>query len=199
MRRMLLALVFALLAVPASAVNLAWDAPASGPSPTGYRVKYGPMSGAWTTTVDVGLTTTAHFDLLPGPYFFIVVAYNAVGESSPSNEVMWTQANACSALQVAVKPPPLGWSALVRIGEEGYVDFRIVNPQPVVDVQVRFGSQVVGHATARAPGDDLRAIRGLSFSVPRVAGDYPMTVWAKDTTNCETVTTLQRIVTVHDP
>jgi hypothetical protein len=80
-------LLFGLLsqAQAASLVRLAWDSNGA----TGYRVYYGRSSGAYTSILDVGGSSTATItDLSVGvTYFFVVTAYNAAGESSPSNEV----------------------------------------------------------------------------------------------------------------
>lgn len=68
-------------------VTLVWDANTSGIA--GYRLHYGTRSGSYSRQLDVGLVTTAIVsDLADGTtYFFVVNAYNAYGESPPSNEV----------------------------------------------------------------------------------------------------------------
>jgi hypothetical protein len=73
------------------AVTLAWD-----PSPTpnvNCRLYYGSNSGQQTIFVDAGTSMVAEVkDLPPGiPIYFVVRAYNASGESGPSNEVVYTQ------------------------------------------------------------------------------------------------------------
>ena len=181
-------------------ITAAWDANTDGVT-VGYRLYYGKASQDYDTSLDAGASTmiSASGFTLGIRYFFVVRAYNAAGTiGPPSNEVstVLTGGMCEGALQIAVRPLPGGWSDHVDIGNMGFVYFSIANPRPVIDFQVRFGAQVVGHATASAPGDDLRAILGLSFSVPRVAGGYPMTLWAKDNMGCETVTTAPRIVLV---
>lgn len=61
----------------------------------GYKVKYGTTSGVYTTTVDVGNTTTHSFvGMTSGTYYFVVTAYDYSGnESSPSSEVIKTVGN----------------------------------------------------------------------------------------------------------
>jgi hypothetical protein len=92
-----------------------------------------------------------------------------------------------------VQPAPGGWTADVAIGLQGFVLFQLVNGSPIVDVQVRLGTQVAGEQL----GQDLRASAGQYFSVPRTPGTYALTVYAKDSQGCEAVTTAPRTVTVH--
>ena len=72
-------------------VTLAW-APNSEPDVIGYRLRWGPDSGNYTMTLDVGNTTTATVSLAEvGDYFIVVTAINNASlESLPSNEVVYT-------------------------------------------------------------------------------------------------------------
>ena len=72
------------------AVWLAWD-PSSGA--WGYRLYYGPKSGVQSIFEDTGDKTTWQVTGLPVgvPIYFVVRAYNAVGESGPSDEVVWIE------------------------------------------------------------------------------------------------------------
>ena len=74
-----------------AAVTLAWN-PNPEPDITGYRVSYGTTSGQYTTSVDVGNTTSYTVtNLFAGQtYYFAVQAYNAAGTSPYSNEVSAT-------------------------------------------------------------------------------------------------------------
>jgi len=77
------------IAKAAQGVTLAWQA---SPDPTvvGNCIHYGTASGVYTTTIDVGNTTTATLSTLtPGDtYYYVVTSYNNLGASSlPSNEV----------------------------------------------------------------------------------------------------------------
>ncbi|HEY6330409.1 MAG TPA: fibronectin type III domain-containing protein, partial [Blastocatellia bacterium] len=67
-------------------VTLAWDAERGV---LGYRLHYGTASGNYTQIQDVGDTTMATVSNLTAGqnWFFVVAAYNAGGESPPSNEV----------------------------------------------------------------------------------------------------------------
>lgn len=69
-------------------VALAWTAPGSGPTPTGYKVKYGTSAGSYGTTVDVGNVTSYTVTSLTNgtTYYFVIVAYNGGGDSSNSTE-----------------------------------------------------------------------------------------------------------------
>ncbi|MEI8342461.1 MAG: Ig-like domain-containing protein [Verrucomicrobiota bacterium] len=76
----------------AQSLTLAWN-PSSDSSVTGYRLHYGTTSGTYTTTLDLGKTSTVTLsNLTPGiPYYFVVTAYNASGaESTPTNEISAT-------------------------------------------------------------------------------------------------------------
>ncbi|HKQ60594.1 MAG TPA: hypothetical protein VJS92_04865 [Candidatus Polarisedimenticolaceae bacterium] len=86
-------------------IGLAWDASAGA---SGYRVYYGATSGNLTNSVDVGNTTQTTLNNLTdcSTWFFVVTAYNSLGESTPSNEVSsWTRPsvtmNPVSAMQGA--------------------------------------------------------------------------------------------------
>lgn len=73
-------------------VALAWSAPGSGTTPTGYKVKYGTSAGSYSTTVDVGNVTSYTVTSLTNGtlYYFVVVAYNASGDGANSNELSAT-------------------------------------------------------------------------------------------------------------
>ena len=66
-------------------VTLTWTA---SPGAASYKIKHGTVSGTYTTTTTVGNVTTytvtglAHTKL----YYFVVVAHNAGGDSTNSNE-----------------------------------------------------------------------------------------------------------------
>lgn len=69
-----------------SSVTLRWD-PSS--DTLGYRLYIGSRSKKYQQVADVGLLTTSMVSNLSGEmtYYFVVTAYNAAGESCPSNEV----------------------------------------------------------------------------------------------------------------
>lgn len=76
-------------------VSLAWNANPE-PNVSGYMVHYGPESGNFDSTMDVGSVTQATVVNLPDDvtYYFVVTAYsNGGAESAPSN-------------QVSAQPPP---------------------------------------------------------------------------------------------
>jgi hypothetical protein len=70
----------------AQTVTLTWDGERGI---IGYNLHYGTASRNYTRIQDVGNTTLANVSNLTAgqSYFFVVTAYNAVGESLPSNEV----------------------------------------------------------------------------------------------------------------
>jgi D-alanyl-D-alanine carboxypeptidase len=119
------------------------------------------------------------------------LTYVLTGLTSPqSNTVTFTfqtPATQCGTISVQT------YSATVAVGTQGNVAFQVLNSsKPIVDLQVRFGTQVVGELL----GTDLRASMGLYFSVPRTPGPYSLTVYAKDSVGCSVVTTAARTVTV---
>jgi hypothetical protein len=75
----------------AASVSLAWD-PSPSQNVDGYRLYYGPTPGAQTVFVAAGLNTSATVDVAPGRHYFVARAFNAAGESAPSNEVEYVQA-----------------------------------------------------------------------------------------------------------
>jgi hypothetical protein len=79
-------------------VTLSWDAPTNntdGSSLTdlaGYKIYYGPSSGNYTNSFNVGNSTSYTLNnLTTGTYYFAITAYNVAGyESTFSNEVSKT-------------------------------------------------------------------------------------------------------------
>ena len=68
-------------------VVLAWDAPASSDNVDGYKIYYGD-TGNYTSSVDIGNTSSYTFENLSGTTCFAVTTYNSSGaESGYSNEV----------------------------------------------------------------------------------------------------------------
>ena len=69
--------------------TLAWDASSDA---TGYRLRYGTTSGNLGQSIDAGPSTTWTISNLNDAtiYYFTVAAYNAAGESQPSNQISYT-------------------------------------------------------------------------------------------------------------
>lgn len=74
-----------------AASQLTWDA--SSGVVTGYRIYYGTSSGVYSGMEEVGNVLQYPLSSLPlqekTTYYLVVKAYNASGESAPSNEVTW--------------------------------------------------------------------------------------------------------------
>jgi hypothetical protein len=83
----------------ARTVTASWDANTDGVT-TGYIVYYGTSSGGYSSQIDVGRSTTYQLNLASGTtYFFVVKAYNALGELGPaSTEASITLMNAAPVL-----------------------------------------------------------------------------------------------------
>ena len=93
---MTLALVFSSVALAdgpelGDDCTLAWEAPATGPTPRGYIMRWGPTSSAPTNEFIVGDVLTIQCNAIgidqAGQYHAVVVAFNNLGESASSNEV----------------------------------------------------------------------------------------------------------------
>jgi hypothetical protein len=87
----LLCLFFCAGARGSQNVSLAWNA-IPDPSVVGYALYYGTTSGEYSTRLDAGPNATI---TVPGlkegvTYYFVITAYDALGEeSAPSNEVIY--------------------------------------------------------------------------------------------------------------
>ena len=80
-----------------TAITVEWEAPASGPAPTGYRVSYRPdgSSGSWTHQEVTGATTATATGLTPGTaYDFRVQARHTTYLSPPTADVTISTAEA---------------------------------------------------------------------------------------------------------
>jgi hypothetical protein len=86
----------------------------------------------------------------------------------------------------------IDWTRAVGIGTRGHIYFQLINTVPIIQVQVKVGAQMIGEVN----GTELRDLGGLYFSVPRVPGNYGISISAKDRTGCTGETTLPRSVTV---
>lgn len=85
----MLGIFASLSALAAPTVSLAWD-PSPDADVTNYRLYWGPGSGNYNGSSDLGnVTNTVFTQLVPGGhYYFVVTAFNAGGaESDPSNEI----------------------------------------------------------------------------------------------------------------
>jgi PKD repeat protein len=78
----------------AAGISLAWNAPTTGPAPTGYKVYYGTGSGSYGAPINVGnVTSYTVANLTAGAtYYFALKSYGAAGNQSAafSNEVSAT-------------------------------------------------------------------------------------------------------------
>jgi hypothetical protein len=79
----------------AGAVDLAWDPPETDAvgdpltDPAGYVIHFGPSSGFYERTIDVGNVTECAVALPLGTWYLAVTAYNVQGNEGPySNEIV---------------------------------------------------------------------------------------------------------------
>ncbi len=87
MKRLLLILVILAMAVTVNAADLRFEASIGA---DGYNAYWGTVPGEYPNNLDLGDVTEVldienTFELNPGTTYFIVKAYNAVGESDASN------------------------------------------------------------------------------------------------------------------
>ena len=101
MKKLILMLCFLLFSLVGWADTIIWDAPIDGGPVGGYTLYWGSDGDDFCTMSekcnlsmpsDVLSVDMTILNLLPGnEYKFIVTAYNATGESGPSNEVVYTE------------------------------------------------------------------------------------------------------------
>ncbi len=85
-------------------LTLSWD-PSPSPEVVGYRLYYGVVSGAYTTSLVAGNVATFPVSgLLAGvTYYFALTAIDAEGlESGYSNEVSYSEGLPCATMQIRV-------------------------------------------------------------------------------------------------
>jgi hypothetical protein len=120
MRFAIFALLFALCAMPLPAANaaqvtLAWDKNPESDI-TGYKIHYGTASGSYDYHVDVGNYTSCNISGLAEntTYYFAATAYNTIGESDSSKEVVYN----VSSEPTNIPPEPLD-EIIIDNGDDG--------------------------------------------------------------------------------
>lgn len=144
------------------AVTLAWDASAD-PTVVGYDVHYGTVSGAYTTTLDVGNVTTktmANSGFSIGrTYYFAVTAYNAqLLQSVPSNEVSFIP----NPANVNLSALAISSGTLAPAFASGTTDYTAAVPYTVASVSVT--------PTAATPADVTIKVNGLAVTSGAASG-----------------------------
>jgi Fibronectin type III domain len=140
-------------------ITLTWNASVST-DVIGYRVRYSTHSGQYSEVLDVGNHTSADIpNLVDGTtYYFIVTAYNAIGEESwPSDELVHT-ANPALFLNISTR-------AIVQSDDGVMISGFIIGGSGWKTVIIRAlgpslgGSGLIG--TLADPAIDLYAADGL--------------------------------------
>jgi hypothetical protein len=137
----ILPLLLALYAHAAPTVSLAWD-PSPDADVVNYRLYWGPSSGTYNGSADLGnVTNTVFTQLVPGGhYFFVVTAFNVAGaESDPSNELDYlvpskprppTEFRITQSLQAAATPlgpwSDIGTNVVLRTATNDSEFYRVV-------------------------------------------------------------------------
>lgn len=169
-------------------VTAAWDP--NTDSTTGYQVLYGPMAGTEATTVDVGNVTSARLVLAPGPYFFVVKAYNALGKvSGPSNEVSYQVVPAADPRCLF----PGDRSVLIFVtgklvagsggpGSQTRIDYNLGSPNsPVTHVAIVDAGLEI---TKGGDGLDVSAFGAIWFVIPKASGVHVFNITARNDYGC---------------
>jgi hypothetical protein len=105
-------------------VTLFWDPPAAY-APEGYVVGFGPSSGTYTTTLDVGLARSLTADLAAGQtYYFSVRAYTVGDTSEWASEVAVVELGVPAPGSVAVSPIVGLWDNSDEPGTGYSLDFK---------------------------------------------------------------------------
>jgi hypothetical protein len=119
-----------------AAVSLSWDAPSSGPSPTGYEVFWGTTSGDLTSlgVIDAPVTAVNITEMFYGEtYYYSVVPSNGAASSIGCTEYSLTVENASAPFNTYFTNYPAGFSestgpfgtpsATVTVSNWGTADF----------------------------------------------------------------------------
>jgi hypothetical protein len=178
--------VFGLLACLGAAawageLTLSWRPNPDSEKVAGYVVRYGGVSGFHPMAFDVGKATSATLSGLEEgvDYYFVVSAYNAAGESTPSEELL-------HRLPVTNHPPfieGLKPASTLHDLPSDPIPFRIGDDQTPAD---RIVVAVAAADPSLVPNENLRLARkGGSFTLtlvpaPGQVGDTIVTVSAQD-------------------
>jgi len=155
----------------AAQVTLAWD-PNTETDLSGYKLYYGPASGSYPSSVDVGnLTSYTLSGLLEGQiYYFAVTAYNlSLGESGLSNEVSKAIADVTSPT-ISLTAPVTGVTASGTV----MVSASATDNVGVVGVQFKLDGVNLG-------AEDTTNTYSISWNSTLVAnGTHTLTAVARD-------------------
>jgi Malectin domain/Fibronectin type III domain len=153
----------------AASVTVAWDA-VSSPEVAGYKVYYGNASQTYSSSVNVGNTTTAALSGLDQSevYYLAVTAYDVDGnESDFSNEVMYD-------------PTQVGIAFAVNAGGLAYTDANGIKYQ--ADGQFSESYTYVANVAIAGTQDDTLyqsarySYGDFSYTIPVANGDYVVTL-----------------------
>ena len=160
----LVLLLFLAPCAMAAPLVLAWDAAAGA---TGYTIYYGDVSRSYTSTVDVGNTTTTSLSALDPAqiYYLAVTAYDDAGESDFSNEILYQPAH-----------PTVIWT--VNAGGPKYTDGQGIIYRGNTQFSIGYASTTTA-AIAGTTDDRLyqsERFGDISYAIPVENGDYLVTL-----------------------
>ncbi len=143
----------------AAQATLTWDAPAISTDVTGYMIHYGPVSGAYSQSIDVGNTTTYTVSNLNDGqvYYFAATAYNHAGKQSVySNEV--SKGTTTQQYLLVISKPGKGTGTVSGTGINcGDTCLAFYNPATVVPLSAKAdaGSSFAGWSGGGCSGTGL--------------------------------------------
>ncbi len=160
--------------------TLAWNA-VNSPTPAGYKLYYGTVSGSYAYSVNVGNTTTYTMSGLStgATYYFAVTDYNSGGlESGYSNEVSYTVPSGCT---YSISPTGVSVSASGATGSIGvttqsgcaWTASSAASWMSITSGSSGTGNGTVNYAVAANTGTSSRSaastVAGFSFTVTQAA------------------------------
>ena len=194
------------------AVQLRWNAPATGGTPTGYNVEVGSDIGASNFGVaPVGNVTSVTANAPTGTYFVRVRATNAFGQSAPSNErIVTSTPNSCVGAFVATltwdtgsaSGTPFQSDIDLHVREPGNVHVYYANPRGTTllldrDNTIAFGPENI--CTDTAPANGIYEVHVVAYSGNQWPSNARVTVRTNVGTPSETFRVITRTFTTSNP
>ncbi len=195
-------------AVGTQSVTATWDANPAQDMVRGYRVGYGTSHGQYSITIDVGNTLTTQITgLAPGTtYYFVVLAYNATGQSPLSAEVTFTTPGdpncvfPLGADVIQVFPTEPRYTGSGGPGSRFAVFFQVASPNsPITSVAlISNGIPLPPLPGAANPmtGPNVGSLGAQWITIPTASGTYPISIAVNNAYGCPRVQSTSFTLTV---